>query len=162
MLQRYVCGIVLLLCLPLIAFATESATNTTPNTATTSVSAINVVKNEYLLSQMTHSIFDKFADEQQKEIATLWSLTVADYQRYLWLMQYTPSGVYYHDKNLDPNWILGMNATSEQDRQKFVVIALKNERERVSKELVFQREFTRLAKALYPNEKPISLSKEQP
>lgn len=158
MLQRFVWGLVLLLCLPLIAFATEGTTNT----ATTSVSAINSLKNEYLPSQMTHSIFDKLANEQQKEIATMWNLTVADYKHYLWLMQYTPNSIYYHDKNLDPSWILGMNAATVQDRQKFVAIAITNERERISKELAFQHEFTRFAKALYPNEKPISLNKEQP
>lgn len=113
---------------------------------------------EYLPTQITQSVFDKLSSKQQQAVASMWNLSISDYSHYLWLMNNTPNSIYYTDKKLDPAWILGMNASSEQELQKYVVIALKNERARVQKELAFQREFTRLAKELYPNEKPIDIA----
>jgi hypothetical protein len=152
MVSSYLSAIVLV-CLPSLAFAIESVQGTPPTTT-----AITAQENrdQYLPSQMTESVYEKFTCEQQNTWASMWNLTVSDYQRYLWLMGHTRSGLYYHNKNLDPSWILGMNASSEQDLHKYAAIAVKNERERIHKELVFQRKFTELSQTLYPNEKPIT------
>lgn len=125
-------------------------TNTTTQTHT-----------EYLPTQITHmtkSIFENLSTEQQQSIASEWGLSTTDYSRYLWLMSNTSNSLYYADKNLDPAWILGMNAKNSQELEKYTTIAVKNERNRIQKELAFQREFTRLAKALFPNEKPIDMA----
>lgn len=127
-----------------------NAANTTTQTHT-----------EYLSTQithMTHSSFEKLSTEQQQSIASEWGLSTTDYSRYLWLMSNTSNSLYYADKNLDPTWILGMNAKNSQELEKYATIAVKNERNRIQKELAFQREFTRLAKELFPNEKPIDMS----
>lgn len=157
----------LILLSSLIIFSATSfaLTNTTENTNSTISSSNNnnqsnivATHNEYLATQITQSIFEKLSSEQQQAISSMWGLSVTDYSHYLWLMSNTTNGIYYADKNLDPNWVLGMNATSEQEQQKYAVIAIKNERARIQKELTFQREFTRLAKELFPNEKPIDIA----
>lgn len=137
---------------------TNVSTNAAISTTDNNQHNIVATHTEYLPTQITQSTFDKLSPEQQQAVASMWNLSVSDYSHYLWLMSYTSNSIYYADKNLDPTWILGMNASSEQELQKYVIIALKNERTRVQKELAFQREFTRLAKELYPNEKPIDIA----
>lgn len=145
-------------CLLLLSFFNIAAwaANNDNAPATSSPSAIASVKDEYTATKMTEHVYEALPTEQQKVLASMWNLTISDYQHYLWLMQNTSNGLYYQDKHLDPSWILGMNAKDDQERQKYVVIAIKNERERITKELAFQREFTRLTKELFPNEKPIN------
>ena len=115
------------------------------------------VKDSYSQSQLTPSDYDHLPVEQQKTLAEIWSLTPTDYSRYLSLMQNTPNGLYYQDKNLDPSWILGFNAKDETELNKFVTIAIKNERLRISRELAFQKAFDEIQRKLYPDEKPIRL-----
>lgn len=113
------------------------------------------IKNDYIVSELTTTTYDHLTPEQQKTVAESWHLSVADYTHYLELMQNTPNGFYYKDKNLDPSWILGFNATTDPERDKYVVIAIQNERLRVAKELAFQHAFDRLQRELYPDLKPI-------
>lgn len=116
-----------------------------------------IVKDDYIRSQLTQSEYEHLTSEQQKAIAEIWGITPSDYRRYLFLMQNTPNGLYYQDKNLEPSWILGFNAKNESEIKKFVAIAIKNERIRISRELAFQRAFDEVQHALYPNEKPIRM-----
>jgi hypothetical protein len=120
--------------------------------ATSSINAaIPAVKDTWTLSQITPDYYSQLNTDTKKNIAAMWNLSVTDYTHYLWLMNNSVSGVYYKNKNLDPSWILGFNAKNEQERKKYVLIAIKNERLRVAKELAFQQDFTRLQKELYPN-----------
>ncbi len=109
----------------------------------------------FTLSELTPVNYSQLTTDQQKTVATQWKLSVNDYSKYLWLMNNTPAGIYYKDRNLDPSWILGFNAKDDQERQKFVAIAIQNERERLSKELAFQQEFTRMQEQLYPDLAPV-------
>lgn len=104
--------------------------------------------------------FDQLSMDQQKSIATMWHLDMKDYRQYLWLMQNTPNGLYYKDKNLDPSWILGFNAKNDEDFKRYMIIAIQNERARIEKELSFQRAFTRIQQELYPNDLPIHYSSQ--
>lgn len=123
-----------------------------------SYSSINssINTNLYLSTQITESSFEKLPLEQKQALSEMWNLSMTEYQHYLWLMQHTINGFYYKNANLDPSWILGMNADTNKEREKYATIAIKNERARVQKELAFQREFTRLSHLLFPNETPIA------
>jgi integrating conjugative element protein (TIGR03759 family) len=101
------------------------------------------------------SEYQKLNVDKQKEIASIWSLNIKDYKYYLWLMEHSANGWHYADKHLDPCWILGFNAKNDEERQKFVDIAIKNERIRLEGELAFQRAFSKRFKELYPDEFPI-------
>ncbi len=152
----------IILCLSLkTAFAQlDNEKIITPNDAPTSrltASPIHAVKDHYLPSEITEDSYEKLSTDKQKEMSAIWNLSITEYQHYLWLMEHTQNGEYYRHLHLDPNWVLGINAANEQERQKYAMIALKNERERINKELAFQREFSRLAQQLFPNEKPIQL-----
>lgn len=153
--------IIIISCLSLTTAFAQSDGNeniiSTKNASTSALTAtsIHAIKDHYLPTEITRDIYEKLPIDKQKETAAIWSLSVTEYQRYLWLMEHTQNGVYYQHLHLDPNWVLGINATNEQERKKYVTIALKNERERINKELAFQREFSELAKHLFPNETPI-------
>jgi len=71
-------------------------------------------------------------------------------------MENSPTGVYYQDEHLDPSWILGFNAKDDTERKKFALIAIQNERARITQELAFQQVFYQLQRSLYPNQKPIA------
>ena len=119
------------------------------------------VESSHIITQpieMTSTTFDKLPIEQQKILASSWSLEADDFSRYLWIIQNTPNGLYYADKHLDPSWILGFNAKDDDERKKFAIIAIKNERARIEGELAFQRIFTETQQKLYPNELPIQYS----
>jgi len=124
------------------------------NTAT----GIEQSTTQYYFSTITLIDYEQLSIAQQQTIADQWHLTTIDYQRYLTLMQNTPNGVYYQDKHLDPSVILGFNASNDEERKKFVLIAIQNEQARVAKELAFQKLFYQLQRTLYPQQKPIALS----
>jgi integrating conjugative element protein (TIGR03759 family) len=114
------------------------------------------------MSQLTPTVYSQLTTDQQKTVADMWHLSVSDYTRYLSLMSNSVNAIYYKDRNLDPSWILGFNAKDETERQKYVVIAIQNERERIEKELAFQRDFTQLQKNLFPDQAPIVWKPEKP
>jgi hypothetical protein len=143
-----------------ISHADVIAVPNADNAAATSITTITQqsVKNNYTLSELTPTIFSQLNIEQQKNIAEQWHLSIEDYTHYLSLMSNTPNGIYYKNRNLDPSWILGFNARDEKEREKYVVVAIQNERARIEKELAFQRDFTRLQQQLYPDLQPILLT----
>lgn len=108
-------------------------------------------------STMQETIYDKLPQTEQELLAHVWGVSRKEYSHYLWLMRNTENGIYYADKNLDPTWILAINATSSSERKKYTIQAIKNERTRLAKLLAFQQEFNRLQYELYPNETPIAL-----
>jgi integrating conjugative element protein (TIGR03759 family) len=110
---------------------------------------------QYNFSTITLTDYEKLTTAQQQTIADQWHLTASDYQNYLALMQSTPNGVYYQDKHLDPSVILGFNASNDEERKKYVLIAIQNEQARVAKELAFQKLFYQLQRTLYSHQKPI-------
>lgn len=115
-------------------------------------------QNHYVLSEITQSTFETLSSSEQKTVATLWGLTTTDYARYLQLIENSPDGLYYRDQHLDPSWILGMNAKNEEERRKYVTLAILHERERIAKLLLFQQTFDRLQHELFPLDKPIQFS----
>jgi hypothetical protein len=158
-MQKLFCGIAAGLLL--LSASIASAEENNNSAVTTSTITQQSVKDDYTLSEITPAIFSKLNDDQKKNIADQWHLSVEDYTHYLQLMNNTPNGVYYKDRNLDPSWILGFNAKDEQERQKYVVIAIQNERARIEKELAFQRDFTQLQRQLYPNQNPVNWTDDE-
>lgn len=117
--------------------------------------SIPSTKTTYIISKLTPESFTKLSIDQQQDIAAQWHLSAEDYSHYLYLMNQTVNNVYYKDKNLDPTWILGFNAKDAKEREKFVMLAIQNERLRVAKELAFQQDFDRLQREMYPDLAPI-------
>lgn len=110
---------------------------------------------KWSISEITPDVFTQLDIDEQKQIASLWHLSLEDYDHYLYLMNNTVNGIYYKDRNLDPSWILGFNAKTESERERFVLIAIQNERLRIAKELLFQQQFIALQKKYYPSLAPI-------
>lgn len=129
--------------------------------ADNSPTAIAKTSIQYLTSPISQTDYQKLTPDQQQAIAGMWNLTTADYDHYLGLMNNTVNGIYYQGKHLDPSTILGFNATTDEDRKKYALIAIKNEQARVAKELAFQNTFYQLQRELFPHQKPIADHKQE-
>lgn len=70
-----------------------------------------------------------------------YGLNDADLNQYQVLMQ-GPYGRWYRD--LDPTWVLGFAAQSEEERVRYAAIVVEMEHARVERELAFQRTYDRL------------------
>lgn len=88
-----------------------------------------------------------------KDQAKMWGLTTEEFKRYLWLMKNTPSAHWY--KDLDPAEVLALNAKDPNDMMQYAKIQARNMHARVTRELAFNRIYSKAYKKLYPYEKPI-------
>lgn len=85
-----------------------------------------------------------------------WGLTQEDWDLYQELMQ-GHRGIL--SPGLDPITALGVEATSESDRQRYAEAHVKFEKQRVDKELAFQRSVDAAWDRLYPNALLINMNK---
>lgn len=88
--------------------------------------------------------------------AKMWGLTNDQYKRYLKEMATTPSARWW--KKLDPPQVLGMNATTENERMEFATIDVRVDQERASREIAFQHAYDKAFAKLYPNAKLIAIN----
>lgn len=91
----------------------------------------------------------------QDRLAKEWGLTNKEFERYQELMQ-GPRGIW--SPGLDPLTALGIEARSDEERRRFAELQVQAERQRVEKELAYQRAFDEAYKRLFPGEKTIELS----
>jgi len=100
-----------------------------------------------------HTIQNVTTHSRLQDQAKLWGLTTEAFKRYLELMQNTPNGHWY--KQLDPAEVLALNAKDLNQMRQYAKIQARNMHARVTRELAFNRMYSKAYKALYPNEKPI-------
>lgn len=91
-------------------------------------------------------------DEQR---AKQWGLRAEDWKRYRQLQQ-GPLGIY--SPNLDPLTALGIEAQTDDERQRYAELQVRAESARVSKELAYQRAYDQAWKRLYPDLQPVTLT----
>lgn len=84
-----------------------------------------------------------------------WGLTSKEYERYQELMQ-GPRGVY--SPGLDPLTALGIEARSDSERRRFAELQVQAERQRVDRELAYQRAYDEAYQRLFPGIKAIEIS----
>jgi len=90
-------------------------------------------------------------EEQARE----WGLTSQEFSRYQTLMQ-GPRGVY--SPGLDPLTTLGIEARSAEERRRYAELQVQAERQRVNKELAYQRAYDEANARMFPGEKVIQIS----
>lgn len=83
-----------------------------------------------------------------------WDLDDAEWQRFETLMN-GPRGLW--TPNLDPVWVLGINARSDAERRRYAEMAVERERARAARELAFQRAYDRAWDRLYPDRKIVDV-----
>lgn len=91
----------------------------------------------------------------QTELAREWGLTSQEWTRYQTLMN-GPRGIY--SPGLDPLTTLGIEAKTADERRRYAELQVKAERERVDKELAYQRAYDQAFASLYPSEKIIQIT----
>jgi len=87
-----------------------------------------------------------------EQLAQPWGLTAAEWERFEALKQ-QPRG--YWSPGLDPLTALGMEATTEAERQRYAELQVKLEVARVERELAYQRAYNAAFARLYPDLLPI-------
>lgn len=90
-------------------------------------------------------------------LAGEWGLTEAEFLRYQQLMQ-GPRGLY--SPGLDPLTALGVEARSDEERRRYAELQVQAERQRVGKELAYQRAYDEANARLYPGQKTIELASQ--
>lgn len=84
-----------------------------------------------------------------------WGLTPQEWQRYQSVMA-GARGIY--SPGLDPLTALGIEARSAEERRRYAELQVQAERQRIDKELAYQRAYDEAFARLYPNEKVIQLT----
>jgi integrating conjugative element protein (TIGR03759 family) len=116
-----------------------------PSAAGGAASTVQQLTSESTLSQ--NKLDDKAAQE--------WGLTSKEYERYQEVMQ-GPRGVY--SPGLDPLTALGIEARSDSERRRFAELQVQAERQRVDRELAYQRAYDEAFKRLFPGIKAFEIS----
>lgn len=107
----------------------------------------------FQFDQVSHS--SSMSNNNDITQAQSWGLSTTDFQKYQQLMNTTRYGSYYKDKDLDPNLVLAFAATNQADYNRFLAQAVKNDHDRIARELKVSVDYQAMSKKLYPNEKPI-------
>ncbi|WP_425928714.1 TIGR03759 family integrating conjugative element protein [Pseudomonas sp. NyZ201] len=116
-----------------------------PSAVGGATSSIQQLTSEATLSQ----------NKPDEKAAQEWGLTSKEYERYLEVMQ-GPRGVY--SPGLDPLTALGIEARSDTERRRFAELQIQAERQRVDRELAYQRAYDEAYQRLFPGIKAIEIS----
>ncbi|HCM6451826.1 TPA: TIGR03759 family integrating conjugative element protein [Klebsiella pneumoniae] len=100
-------------------------------------------------SQNADSALRPLTTQQQ---ATVWGITPEEWQHYLTLKQQA-RGVW--SPGLDPLTTLGVEAETDSERQRFAELLVRQEYQRLEKELAFQRAWDAAWQRLYPGLTPL-------
>lgn len=84
-------------------------------------------------------------DEKQLHEAQVWGLSEVDEKRYVLLMQ-NKSALYYKDKILSPAEILGLNARTQQERDKFAHVAAEQNEQQIAQLLAWRTSYVKAYK----------------
>ncbi|WP_392562233.1 TIGR03759 family integrating conjugative element protein [Orbus sturtevantii] len=90
-----------------------------------------------------------------KEKASFWGLTVQEWLKFEAINEKGGRG--YWSPNLDPLTTLGVEAQTQEERERYAMLLAKKEFERTTKELEFQRVYDTMFKRLYPDVLPVEL-----
>lgn len=123
------------ICAPLALAEAQPAQETRTRQSDTAIQGLQASSNE----------------EQARE----WGLTSREFNRYQTLMQ-GPRGVY--SPGLDPLTTLGIEARSAEERRRYAELQVQAERQRVDKELAYQRAYDEANARMFPGEKVIQIS----
>jgi integrating conjugative element protein (TIGR03759 family) len=84
-------------------------------------------------------------DTRQLHEAKVWGLSEIEEKRYVQLMQ-NKSSLYYKDKILSPTEILGLNARTQQERDKFAQIAAEQNEQQIAQLLAWRTSYVKAYK----------------
>ncbi len=111
----------------------------------------NVQPSRASQSQIAHS--------QDARLAKEWGLREDEFARYRELME-GPLGI--HSPNLDPLSALGIEARSDEERQRYAALQVQAEARRVEKLLAYQRAYDEAWQRLHPGMQRVNLPDEKP
>jgi len=106
-------------------------------------------------SRVTPSLVQNSTDAGLDErLAREWGLRPEEWTRYRQLMQ-GPLGIY--SPNLDPLTALGIEARSDEERNRYAELQVQAESRRVGKTLVYQRAYDAAWQRLFPGQQRVNL-----
>ncbi len=115
----------------------------TPVVNATYLSSLKVEKTQVINPEVGQSAFKYLVDDieieltdKDRRLAKNWNLTQEDWAKYLYIMEYTPRGLWTPD--LDPPIALGNYAKTEEERLYYVTIMNGLEEDRRKRELALE------------------------
>lgn len=135
-------------------FITLLAIGVFTNLHASNILQTKLTQKKYLKEVISVPEFDSYTEEKQKKITSVYSLKVDEYKQYLHFMNYSYDGVAY-EANTNPNIILAIHAKSRDEYERYLENAVRADHEALDKMLRVSTDYTRKAKELYPNEKPV-------
>lgn len=118
--------------------------------ATASTAQAQTEQSSVTLSQSAAAQSEELAQRH----ASQWGLQAAEWQRFKSLMQ-GPLGTY--SPNIDPLTALGIEAKSDEERNRYAELQVQMETARVTKLLAYQNAYDQAYKRLYPDLLPVNL-----
>jgi integrating conjugative element protein (TIGR03759 family) len=103
---------------------------------------------------MSIDAFNALPKTRQKVLANIFGITIDEYKQYLHYMNDTIDGFQYQH-NINPNFILAMHTNDKGKYRKYIKNTIKEDRETIGRLLQVNKDYTKMAKELYPNELPI-------
>jgi len=85
-------------------------------------------------------------NEAQVHEAQVWNLSEQEEKRYVFLMQ-NRSALYYEDKPLSPVEVLGLNARTAQEREKFAKLAAEQNEQQIAQLLAWRNAYSKAYQA---------------
>ena len=101
----------------------------------------------------------QIAHSQDARLAKEWGLREDEFARYRELME-GPLGI--HSPNLDPLSALGIEARSDEERQRYAALQVQAEARRVEKLLAYQRAYDEAWQRLHPGMQRVNLPDDKP
>lgn len=98
--------------------------------------------------------YNQLTQQEKKSIADIFHLTEIEYQRYLDYMHHSYDGLAY-DQKTNPNIILAMHAKNRASYERYLENAVRLDHDATEAMVKVSRDYTKMAKALYPQERPI-------
>jgi len=156
MYKNFVLTLIFGFCLSSSVFASNEAglqSKATTISATTYKNTRSIV-NGVLSPLMSEPSFSAMRIERQKQLATIFNLTVKEYKKYLYYMNDTMDG-YEYQHSMNPNMVLALHTKDKRKYYKYIKNTVIADHDSIAKMLKVSSDYTRIAKEVYPNEQPI-------
>jgi len=106
---------------------------------------------------MSTDAFNVLPKARQKALANIFGITIDEYKQYLHYMNDTIDG-YEYQHNINPNFILAMHTNDKGKYREYIKNTIEEDRKTIGQLLQVNKDYTKMAKELYPNELPIMTS----
>lgn len=98
--------------------------------------------------------YQNLSKSQKSSLSGIFDLKPEEYEKFLYYMNNTMDG-YEYDQNINPNLVLAMHATNQQDYYRYLKNVARADHDAVARLLKVTVDYPVVMRQLYPNERPM-------